>query len=152
MNSKNVLRRPIPSLWVTESALASGTQRGGPSRAPELRSVRLSKWSLKNGKGWRRLQVGGANQCGMGLRMREGAGMGLGWEVATVNGETILDHDGSGWGVRTFVDVYSGTRNRRGGFYQRRKRRSGDQESGRGSFSEPAIRGYDVSSSAKMPW
>ena len=31
------------------------------------------------------------------------AGMGLGWEVETVNGETILDHDGSDWGVKTFV-------------------------------------------------
>jgi CubicO group peptidase (beta-lactamase class C family) len=31
------------------------------------------------------------------------AGMGLGWEVKTVNGEKILDHDGSDWGVRTFV-------------------------------------------------
>ena len=30
-------------------------------------------------------------------------GMGLGWEVQTVNGEKILDHDGSDWGVRTFV-------------------------------------------------
>ena len=31
------------------------------------------------------------------------AGMGLGWEVETVNGEKILDHDGSDWGVKTFV-------------------------------------------------
>jgi CubicO group peptidase (beta-lactamase class C family) len=31
------------------------------------------------------------------------AGMGLGWEVETVNGENILDHNGSDWGVRTFV-------------------------------------------------
>jgi CubicO group peptidase (beta-lactamase class C family) len=31
------------------------------------------------------------------------AGMGLGWEVKTLNGETILDHDGSDWGVKTFV-------------------------------------------------
>ncbi|MFY9950422.1 MAG: serine hydrolase, partial [Candidatus Sulfotelmatobacter sp.] len=30
-------------------------------------------------------------------------GMGLGWEVETVNGEKILDHDGSDWGVKTFV-------------------------------------------------
>src|SRR6202167_3172910 len=31
------------------------------------------------------------------------AGMGLGWGVETVNGEKILDHDGSDWGVKTFV-------------------------------------------------
>jgi len=31
------------------------------------------------------------------------AGMGLGWEVETVNVEKILDHDGSDWGVKTFV-------------------------------------------------
>ena len=31
------------------------------------------------------------------------AGMGLGWEVETVNAEKILDHDGSDWGVKTFV-------------------------------------------------
>jgi CubicO group peptidase (beta-lactamase class C family) len=31
------------------------------------------------------------------------AGFGLGWEVETVNGEEILDHDGSDWGVKTFV-------------------------------------------------
>lgn len=31
------------------------------------------------------------------------AGMGLGWEVETVNGERILDHDGSDWGVKTLV-------------------------------------------------
>jgi CubicO group peptidase (beta-lactamase class C family) len=31
------------------------------------------------------------------------AGMGLGWEVETVNGVKILDHDGSDWGVRTFA-------------------------------------------------
>jgi CubicO group peptidase (beta-lactamase class C family) len=31
------------------------------------------------------------------------AGMGLGWEVETLNGEKILDHDGSDWGVKTFV-------------------------------------------------
>lgn len=31
------------------------------------------------------------------------AGMGLGWEVETVNGVKILDHDGSDWGVRTQV-------------------------------------------------
>jgi CubicO group peptidase (beta-lactamase class C family) len=31
------------------------------------------------------------------------AGMSLGWEVETVNGEKILDHDGSDWGVKTFV-------------------------------------------------
>jgi|HubBroStandDraft_5_1064220.scaffolds.fasta_scaffold00644_20 CubicO group peptidase (beta-lactamase class C family) len=30
-------------------------------------------------------------------------GMGLGWEVENVNGEKILDHDGSDWGVKTFV-------------------------------------------------
>ena len=29
--------------------------------------------------------------------------MGLGWEVETVNGEKILNHDGSDWGVKTFV-------------------------------------------------
>jgi CubicO group peptidase (beta-lactamase class C family) len=29
------------------------------------------------------------------------AGMGLGWEVETVNGVRILDHDGSDWGVKT---------------------------------------------------
>lgn len=31
------------------------------------------------------------------------AGLGLGWEVETVNGVKILDHDGSDWGVRTFA-------------------------------------------------
>jgi CubicO group peptidase (beta-lactamase class C family) len=31
------------------------------------------------------------------------AGMGLGWEVETVNGLKILDHDGSDWGVKTFA-------------------------------------------------
>jgi CubicO group peptidase (beta-lactamase class C family) len=31
------------------------------------------------------------------------AGMGLGWEVETVNGVKILNHDGSDWGVRTFA-------------------------------------------------
>jgi CubicO group peptidase (beta-lactamase class C family) len=31
------------------------------------------------------------------------AGMGLGWEVETVNGLKILTHDGSDWGVRTFA-------------------------------------------------
>ncbi len=31
------------------------------------------------------------------------AGTGSGWEVETVNGEKILDHDGSDWGVKTFV-------------------------------------------------
>jgi CubicO group peptidase (beta-lactamase class C family) len=31
------------------------------------------------------------------------AGMGLGWEVETVNGEVILNHDGSDWGVKTFA-------------------------------------------------
>jgi hypothetical protein len=29
--------------------------------------------------------------------------MGLGWEVETVNGEKILNHDGSDWGVRTLA-------------------------------------------------
>ena len=31
------------------------------------------------------------------------AGMGLGWEVLTLNGETIIDHSGSDWGVHTLV-------------------------------------------------
>jgi len=31
------------------------------------------------------------------------AGMGLGWEVETVNGEKILNHDGSDWGVKTLA-------------------------------------------------
>jgi CubicO group peptidase (beta-lactamase class C family) len=31
------------------------------------------------------------------------AGMGLGWEVETVNGVKILNHDGSDWGVKTLV-------------------------------------------------
>jgi CubicO group peptidase (beta-lactamase class C family) len=31
------------------------------------------------------------------------AGMGLGWEVETVNGVKILNHDGSDWGVRTLA-------------------------------------------------
>ena len=31
------------------------------------------------------------------------AGMGLGWEVETVNGLKILNHDGSDWGVRTLA-------------------------------------------------
>jgi CubicO group peptidase (beta-lactamase class C family) len=31
------------------------------------------------------------------------AGMGLGWEVETVNGVKILNHNGGDWGVRTFV-------------------------------------------------
>jgi len=31
------------------------------------------------------------------------AGMGLGWEVETVNGVKILNHDGSDWGVKTFT-------------------------------------------------
>ena len=31
------------------------------------------------------------------------AGMGLGWEVETVNGVEILNHDGSDWGVKTFA-------------------------------------------------
>lgn len=31
------------------------------------------------------------------------AGMGLGWEVETVNGVRILNHDGSDWGVKTLV-------------------------------------------------
>jgi CubicO group peptidase (beta-lactamase class C family) len=31
------------------------------------------------------------------------AGMGLGWEVETVNGVKILDHNGSDWGVNTFA-------------------------------------------------
>jgi CubicO group peptidase (beta-lactamase class C family) len=31
------------------------------------------------------------------------AGMGLGWEVETVNGVKILNHNGSDWGVRTFA-------------------------------------------------
>jgi CubicO group peptidase (beta-lactamase class C family) len=31
------------------------------------------------------------------------AGMGLGWEVTTVNGVIILDHDGSDWGLETFA-------------------------------------------------
>jgi CubicO group peptidase (beta-lactamase class C family) len=30
-------------------------------------------------------------------------GMGLGWEVKTLNGVKILEHDGSDWGVRTFA-------------------------------------------------
>jgi hypothetical protein len=31
------------------------------------------------------------------------AGMGLGWEVETVNGVEILNHDGSDWGVKTLA-------------------------------------------------
>ncbi len=31
------------------------------------------------------------------------AGMGLGWEVETVNGVKILNHDGSDWGVKTLA-------------------------------------------------
>jgi CubicO group peptidase (beta-lactamase class C family) len=31
------------------------------------------------------------------------AGMGLGWEVETVNGVKILDHDGSDWGMKTLA-------------------------------------------------
>lgn len=31
------------------------------------------------------------------------AGMGLGWEVETVNGVKILNHDGSDWGVKTMA-------------------------------------------------
>jgi CubicO group peptidase (beta-lactamase class C family) len=31
------------------------------------------------------------------------AGMGLGWEVVKINDETILDHDGSDWGVKTMA-------------------------------------------------
>ena len=31
------------------------------------------------------------------------AGMGLGWEVLTLNGETIIDHSGSDWGVHTLA-------------------------------------------------
>jgi CubicO group peptidase (beta-lactamase class C family) len=31
------------------------------------------------------------------------AGMGLGWEVETVNGVKILNHYGSDWGVKTFA-------------------------------------------------
>ena len=31
------------------------------------------------------------------------AGMGLGWEVKTLNGVKILEHNGSDWGVRTFA-------------------------------------------------
>jgi CubicO group peptidase (beta-lactamase class C family) len=29
--------------------------------------------------------------------------MGLGWEVETVNGVKILEHNGGDWGVRTFA-------------------------------------------------
>ena len=29
--------------------------------------------------------------------------MGLGWEVDSLNGEKILNHDGSDWGVRTLA-------------------------------------------------
>ncbi len=31
------------------------------------------------------------------------AGMGLGWEVLTLNGETIIDHSGADWGVHTLA-------------------------------------------------
>jgi CubicO group peptidase (beta-lactamase class C family) len=31
------------------------------------------------------------------------AGMGLGWEVLALNGETIIDHSGSDWGVHTLT-------------------------------------------------
>lgn len=31
------------------------------------------------------------------------AGMGLGWEVLSLNGETIIDHSGSDWGVHTLA-------------------------------------------------
>jgi len=31
------------------------------------------------------------------------AGMGLGWEGDTVNGDKILNHDGSDWGARTLA-------------------------------------------------
>ena len=36
-------------------------------------------------------------------RCRGSAGMGLGWEILTLDGDTIIDHSGSDWGVRTFV-------------------------------------------------
>jgi CubicO group peptidase (beta-lactamase class C family) len=35
------------------------------------------------------------------LHCRVSVGMGLGWEVLKINEETILDHDGSDWGVKT---------------------------------------------------
>ena len=41
--------------------------------------------------------VGEAGHCSVT------AGMGLGWEVETVNGVRILNHDGSDWGVKTLV-------------------------------------------------
>jgi CubicO group peptidase (beta-lactamase class C family) len=34
---------------------------------------------------------------------RGSAGMGLGWEVESLNGETIIGHSGSDWGVHTLV-------------------------------------------------
>jgi CubicO group peptidase (beta-lactamase class C family) len=43
------------------------------------------------------------NQAGKPEPCNVSAGMGLGWEVETVNGVKILDHDGSDWGVKTFA-------------------------------------------------
>lgn len=36
-------------------------------------------------------------------RCKVAAGMGLGWEIVKHNDETIVDHDGSDWGVHTLV-------------------------------------------------
>jgi CubicO group peptidase (beta-lactamase class C family) len=38
-----------------------------------------------------------------GAKCHVTAGMGLGWEVVKHNDVTIIDHDGSDWGVRTLV-------------------------------------------------
>jgi len=43
------------------------------------------------------------NEAGKPEPCTVSAGMGLGWEVETVNGVKILDHDGSDWGVKTFA-------------------------------------------------
>jgi hypothetical protein len=49
-------------------------------------------------KQWSALKQGpGSVQC------KVSAGLGLGWQVIKHNQETIIDHDGSDWGMRTLV-------------------------------------------------
>jgi hypothetical protein len=76
--------------------------------------------------------------------------MGLGWEVETVNGVKILDHDGFRLGRENFRDVCAAARNRSGSFYEWREWEGGHLKGRGGAISEQAIRGYDVTSRRKV--
>ncbi len=76
--------------------------------------------------------------------------MSLGWEVETVNGEKILDHDGSDWGVKTFV-IFVPARGIVVVVFVATEK-NGEaviKKVVEVSLSEQAIRGYDVSSDTK---